>query len=328
MNARQAVRLGALIVAAGLVVPALTLASGAAQAAPPAPTRTVLSTAKTTVPVGTAVKLKATVKPVVGSGQPAGTVTFTEGASTLGSGPLALVNNVETVTLTLSTFAVGTHQLTATYAGSAPFATSTSLPITLTVTPPATTTSLSTSTPSVLMGKSVKLKSVVRVPSGASTPTGSVTFTEGATTLGTAPLALVGSAYTARLTVTGLPLGDHSIVATYAGSVSLAGSASKVLTVSVVKATTTTTMLQAPGVNPGDYSLNVTVKRELPATGVPTGLVTYVVDGSAPQVFALNAFGKASLDVTLSVGDSHTVKVTYGGDATSLASQTTVTFIG
>ena len=306
----------------------LALAAPVASAATPAPSRTVLSAGTGTIALGQSAKLKAVVKAVIGTTHPTGTVTFAEGATVLGTAPLALVGSAETAALAVPGLAVGTHDLTATYGGSVSFATSTSLPLTVTVGNPATATSLFNTTPNVVVGAPTKLKAVVKVViSGSGTPSGNVTFNDGATSLGTAPLALVGTAWTAKLTVPNLALGSHQLTATFNGSVTLAASISKTLAVTVSKGATTTTAtpVSAGG---GAYNLNVQIKATPPASGIPTGTVTYVVDGSAPQVFALNSFAKASLSATLSTGTSHTVTVSYSGDAMFAASQTTVTFTG
>ena len=67
------------------------------------------------------------------------------------------------------------------------------------------------------------------------------------------------------------------------------------------------------------------MKLVLPSTGIATGLVTYVVDGGAPQIVALNAFGKAPLTVAFVVGTVHTVAATYGGDSSVATSTGTFT---
>jgi hypothetical protein len=304
------------------------LTAPAASAATPAPTRTVLSTGSAGIALGQSANLKVVVKVVIGTGHPTGTVTFSEGATVLGTAPLALVGSAETAKLAVSGLTLGEHALTATYGGSTSFATSTSLPLTVTVANPATSTAVFNSTPNVVVGAPTKLKAVVKVViSGMGTPSGDVTFNDGANVLGTAPLALLGTAFTAKLTVPNLSLGGHEVTATYNGSATLAASTSKPLAVTVSKGSTTTTAAAVSN-GGGSYALTVLVKAVPPASGLPTGTVSYVVDGSAPQVFALNGFAKASLSAALSVGTSHTVTVTYSGDSVFAGSQTTITFTG
>jgi Big-like domain-containing protein len=281
-----------------------------------APTNTKLSTSTPTLGVGGTAKLKALVKPVSGTLKPAGSVTFKEGATTVGTASLALVGTVQTAKLELTTLSAGSHTFTATYNGSTDFAASTSLNVTITVGKAATTTTASSSTPAPTPGQDIKLKAVVKPVSGAVKPTGSVTFKEGATTLGTATLALVGTTETAKVTVTGgLPLGSHTITASYAGSSTFDASTSTV-TVTVAKASTLSTLSVTPvTANPGKSTIAVAVTPVAPAKGIASGLVTFVVDTQADQVFSLNTAGKCQFAVKFDPGTTHTVKVTYGGDS-------------
>jgi large repetitive protein len=313
------------LVGAGVVAASMFAAVGPASAA--APTNTKLSTSTPTIGVGGTAKLKAIVKPVTGTSKPTGTVTFKEGAATAGTATLALVGTEQTAKLELTTLTAGSHTFTATYNGSAAFTTSTSLDVTITVAKSATTTTASTSTPAPAPGQDVKLKAVVKPASGTAKPTGSVTFKDGSTTLGTVALALVGTTETAKLTVTGgLALGNHSVIATYAGSSSFAGSNSTV-TLTVAKGATLSELAVKPvTATPGKSTIAVTVTAVAPAKGVPSGLVTFVVDSQADQVFSLGSTGRAQFAATFAPGSTHTVKVTYGGDSLFNSSTATASF--
>src|SRR2546425_11548780 len=109
---------------------------------------------------------------------PTGTVTFSDGATSLGV--VTLVNG--SASLTISTLALGSHSLTAVYSGSATFATSTSAVVNQVVNAPAaaaTSTSL-TSTPNPsTTGQAVTLSATV--PSAAGGPTGTGTVRHGVT---------------------------------------------------------------------------------------------------------------------------------------------------
>ena len=267
------------------------------------------------------------VKQASGTLRPTGTVTFKEGGVTAGTATLALVNTVQTAKLDLTTLAAGSHTFTATYNGSVDFTTSTSLSITVVVGRIATTTTGSSGTPSPAPGQDIKLKAVVRPESGAAKPAGNVTFREGQTALGTAPLALVGTTQTAKLTVVGgLGLGSHTITATYAGSSAFLGSSST-FTLTVAKGSTLSTLTVKPvTASPGKSSIAVAVTAVAPATGVPSGLVSFVVDAQAPQVFALTEVGKSQFTVVFESGSTHTVKVTYDGNTSFNSSTATTSF--
>jgi hypothetical protein len=301
------------LLAAGVVAASTIGLVGPAYAA--SPTNTKLTTSTPTIGVGGTAKLKAQVKPVSGTSKPTGTVTFKEGAATLGTADLALVGTVQTAKLELTTLPAGTHTITATYNGSTDFTVSTSLSVTITVGKTTTTTTASSSTPAPTPGQDVKLKAVVKQTSGTIKPTGSVTFKEGSTTLGTATLALVGTTETAKLTIPGgLSMGKHTITASYAGSSTFEASTSTV-EVTVAKGSTLSTLTVTPvDANPGKSTIAVAVTAVAPATGVPSGTVTFVVDTQAPQVFSLNGVGKSQFAVTFATGSTHTVSVSYAGD--------------
>jgi large repetitive protein len=185
----------------------------------------------------------------------------------------------------------------------------------------------SSSTPTLVIGKTAKVKAVVKPVTGASLPTGTVTFSEGTAVLGTAALALVGTVEVAKVSLPGLAVGTHLITASYGGSASFAASTSLAVTIVVTKgATSATVTTSASTTAPGRYTITAAVTNVPPAKGQPTGLVQFVVDENAPQLVSLTTWGKAHLTTTFVVGTSHTVTVTYQGDATFATSTGSVTF--
>jgi hypothetical protein len=152
------------------------------------------------------------------AGTPTGTVTFMEGARTLGTGTLS----GGTATYATSALTVGNHKtITAVYGGDGNFATSTSPDLVQTVSKNATTTSvIATPNPSK-PGQSVTFTATVAVtPPATGTPTGTVTFKEGAKTLGTGTL----SAGNATFSTAALTIRNHTITASFAGTATLASS--------------------------------------------------------------------------------------------------------
>jgi hypothetical protein len=320
-------RVGATLVALAATAAAALLLTSPAQAAPGAtgaPTRTTLSGAD--IAFGATAHLKAVVKPVVGTGKPTGTVTFSEGATVLSTVSLALANNVETAKLDVPGLAMGDHTFTATYNGSASFAASTSLPFLVNVGPAASVTTLSFSGKYGL-GEKLTMKGTVKAKvSGTGTPAGSVTFTDGGTTVGTAPLALSGGVYQAKLLTQTLTVGDHSIVATFVPSGgSLAGSSSSAKMVTITKIVTTI-VLNATKLSTDGSTLTLTAKV---SPGGSTGIVTFTIDALPGQQVAITgSFGLASLSVDTGAlaSGTHTLQLSYGGDATHAASSTTTSF--
>ncbi len=101
----------------------------------PAATTTTVSASPNTAQFATAVTLTATVNSLAGS--PPGTVSFYDGGTLLGTGTLvAGTVAYSSATLTTSILSVGTHSITASYAGSGDFTPSVSSVITVTITPP------------------------------------------------------------------------------------------------------------------------------------------------------------------------------------------------
>jgi large repetitive protein len=192
--------------------------------------------------------------------------------------------------------------------------------------PAPTRTLLTVTTPTIVLGQSAKLKVVVKPVTGSGLPTGSVTVNEGTKVLGTATLAVTNGVEQAKITLTGLALGSQSLTATYGGSAAFATSTSLTTTLTVSKNLTTTTVTAVAAGTPGTYKLSAAVKIHFPGTGFASGLVTFVVDGGAPQIVALNSFGKAPLPVTFVVGSVHTVTASYSGGTTITSSTGTVTF--
>ena len=178
------------------------------------------------------------------TGLPLGSVTFWEGTTNLGSADLTLTSvpgpggvgslASATATLTLagvSQLALGDHTIIAIYNGDdarGDFTGSTSPPITQSVVSQlGTTTAVTSSRNPAHPGDQVTLTATIAaVAPTAVGPTGTVTFMDGANSLGTADVANG----VATLTTTFADLGDHTITAIYGGDASFTGSTSPPLT--------------------------------------------------------------------------------------------------
>jgi len=185
-------------------------------------TTTTLSVSPASATVGASVTLTAAVAPSAASG----TVTFYDGTTELGTGTLSS----GTATLTTTALTVGSHSLSAVYAGDSTYGSSTSVSITLVVSTSsgstATTTTLSASSTTPSYGSSVTFTATV-APSAA---TGTVYFYDGGTTsLGSGTL----SSGTATYSTSALTAGTHTITATYGGDATYASSTSSGITVTV-----------------------------------------------------------------------------------------------
>jgi hypothetical protein len=277
-------------------------------------TGTVTSSASTFSVFGQAVTFTTTVTPAApGAGLPTGMVTFLDGATPLGTATLSGGTASFTTTAALS---VGSHNITASYNGDANFTTSTSAAFAQSVHKADTTTGTVNAAPAATVyGQGITLSVTVGVKSpGAGTLTGTVTFLDGTTPLGTATLSAGTASFT---TIAPLSVADHSITATYNGdgnfNTSVSGSATHEI---VSKASTTVNV--TPSVNPAVFgqsiTLTATVGVQAPGAGVPSGNVSFTVDGTATPV-NVDANGQATLTLTSLSKGTHTVSVSYSGDA-------------
>ena len=276
---------------------------------------TVLNSAPNPSNFGTPVTLVAAVTPT-GSVAATGAVNFFDGGIQIGS--VNLVTASETATLVTASLATGQHSITAAYQGGPGNSASTSAPVIQVVNQAQTATTLSAVPDPGIAGKAVVITATVTVTQGKSTPTGTVTFTDGATTLGQAPLSAAGTATLSPL----LAAGPHSLVATYAGDANDAGSVSAALALTVQLGTTTTAVASTP--NPSLVQASVTYTATVTGNGgTPTGEVSFLADGVSIGTAKLNASGSASLQyANLPVG-SHAITASYSGDATDSASTST-----
>ncbi|MCI3924732.1 Ig-like domain repeat protein [Paenibacillus sp. TRM 82003] len=268
-------------------------------------TTTALTASPGPIVFGEAAAFTATV--YAASGTPEGTVTFRNGSTVLGVEALvdgkAVLNGV-------GDLAVGTHAITAEYAGLSWFAGSADT-VQQTVGQAVTSTSVVTSQGVSVYGETVTFTAAVAVEApGAGAPTGSITFKNGAATLDTVTL----SGGTATLKMSNLGVGTHTITAEYMGDGSFLGSGSTVEQ-TVNKANTVVNVSSSQGTSIyGDaVTFIATVTAAPPGAGVPTGSVTFKNGPTTLGVVRASA-GTATLDVSaLDVG-THTTTAEYSGD--------------
>ncbi len=257
-------------------------AYGSVTTPPLATTTTALTASSGAITAGSSVTLTATITPAPGStGTPSGTVTFLDGVTALGTGTLASgVAGYSTSALT-----VGTHSITAVYAGDTHFSGSTSSAVTITVNPVvvpvSTSTALTASTASAISGTSVTFTAIVSPVSGTTKPTGTVTFADAGATIGTGSLDATGKATFATST---LAVGSHNLTAAYGGatggSTAFSSSVSSAVTVTITApppADFSLTISPASGTAPASATLTVTPANGFNSTisfacsGLPSG---------------------------------------------------------
>jgi hypothetical protein len=244
------------------------LSSSAASGSVPienAPTVVSVDSDANPAAIGQLVGITATVGATGGSdAMPQGTVTFTEGDTTLGTGTLV----AGVATLGTATLGVGDHAIVASYTPTAAFAAS-SGQFTQTIDTAETTTTI-TGPATGAYGQSATFDLTV-VGAGGGHPDGTVTLTDGTQTLTTIPItAGVGS-----VTLSAMHAGIRHLVASFDGDGDyLASTGTLDYTVT---AAGTTTVLVAPASSAFGDSVTLTATvQNTSATDAPTGQVTFV----------------------------------------------------
>jgi hypothetical protein len=249
-------------------------------------------------PFGQAVTFTATLATSApGGGTSGGTVQFRVDGTPVG-GPVALVGGQAT-SPAVGGLEPGTHVVSVVSTGDANYKSATGS-LTQKVDKITTTTTLTAAPNPVVFGGSVTLTAAVAGAPG--TPTGTVTFKDGSTTLGTAPLTTVSGAQKATLMVPGLTAGTHGITATYNGDVRFAGSSTSA-PVNVVVGQATTSITTTPAallVKLSLFNLNLLNAK----ITLLTPLSATVVSNGAPVVGQPVVFTAGSTTLCTSTTDS------------------------
>ncbi len=265
-------------------------------------TTTALSSSQNPSTFGQSVTFTATV--TSGGGAPTGTVTFKNGSTTLGTGTLAS----GVATFSTATLSVGSHSITAAYAATTNFGSSTSSALTQTVKADTTATALFADPDPSTFGQSVTFTAVVASIAGG-IPTGTVTFKDGSTTLGAG--ALSGAPSVASFRTATLSGGSHAITAVYDGTADFAKSVSSTLTQTVNAAKTATALTAAP--YPSTFGKSVTFTATVTSSGgTPAGTVTFQ-DGTTTLGNGALASGVATFSTSALSAGAHTITAAYGG---------------
>lgn len=263
--------------------------------------------------LGTNVVFNALIEPAadITGVPPTGTVDFSEGTTDFGTVPI-IVNGFGTsfCSENVSTLAVGTHTITATYSGDSNYL-SGSITWTETINPVtiSTNTGLWTDSLSYVYNQPVQAMTTVTAVDG-STPTGSVVFDEGQNPLGSVTL----SGGQGTLTITpGFSAGNHTLTAIFQPTGIYVQSASNGTTITVSKATPSL-QLSGPSQANSGQAFTYTVTISGPYGGAATGSVD-VQDGTTDLGSFPLSGNVASCSLTLSSGVNHTLSFNYSGDS-------------
>ncbi len=268
--------------------------------------------------VGQAVTFTASVTSSAGSPPNGEIVTFYNGAAVLGTAPLS----AGIASLTTSSLPAGTFTITATYAGDANFAASTSpglrQVVNSTTKSPTSVTLVSSLNPSSY-GQGVTWTATVTT-TGSNTPTGKVYFNWDVFEIGAATL---NSSGVATLTRSTLNADSYPLTAVYLGDANNTGSSSPILNQVINQATSTATLTSSPNPSTQGEAVTFTATITSPTT-TPTGPVTFTAGKTTLGTVELSK-GKATLTTsTLAVG-STTVTVTYPWNSNISESSASVT---
>jgi hypothetical protein len=187
----------------------------------PQPTTTSVTASSRTSTTGAVVFFTATVAASAGTAFPAGSVTFADNGTPIGSSTLTTAGGVTTTSMLLTTLPLGVNSITASFGGDSDFGASTSDPAALvTVSQAPTDLALGSSANPATSGQPVTFTANV-FPATGSGETGTVTFSYDGAVIGSASV----SNGQASLTTANLPIGTGSATATYGGDGTFAGSA-------------------------------------------------------------------------------------------------------
>lgn len=300
-------------------------------------TAMVLTSGPSPSSYGDAVTVSTTVSAVApATRRPTGVVQIWEGDELLGATSLtpASASNASESEFVTTGLSAGTHSLRAVYVGNFNF-NGVSETTSQVVGQIPTVTGLESSNNPAVYGDVVTFTATVNSSTGE--PTGTVTFKEGGTVLGTAPVAAGGQA---SLAVPGLNAGSHPITATYSGDVSFSTSTSAAYSQVITKAPTT--IVAADVNNPGPLAPRANWIRAKLTDRYGNPMAGRTISFTAPPGQArpmrnlctavTNAQGIAecddtviSIDIGLAPGDvlldvHGTYDVTYVGDADTIGS--------
>jgi len=268
---------------------------------------------------GQPVSFTATVSPAApGTATPTGMVQFEVDGNRLGS-PVAVAGGVA-VSPSISSLAVGSHGVTATFTDATlTFLASTGV-LNGQIVAAHTSTALAASPASVVYGQSATLTATVSNLDTADAITGTVRFYDGAQLLGH---ATVGPGGVAALTTSALTGGAHSLTASYVGTATLAASTSAAVGLAVSPARTAATLgtSSATAICGQPVTLTASVAN-LDTAPVPDGgKVTFYLDYGTTAAKVLGTATLSGGAATLTTGPNafsagqHTVTAVYGGTA-------------
>jgi large repetitive protein len=259
---------------------------------------------------------------------PTGTVTFKAVNSNsgaviiMGSGTLTGANGLAATSISYNAIPASPYPytITATYNGDGVFVAESDVtnspPLSHTVNQSPTAVVLTSSAPGgSVFGQAVSFRAAVSVPGSNVQPTGAVDFVligpAGQVDLGT----YVMTNGVAVLTTSTLPQSPDDIIeAFYTGSPSTLGSSASIS--QSVSQDQSKIVLTSSTASNSPVTLTATVTGAAPGGGIPTGSVTFKIDGVVVGTGAINSQGVATFIYTTGLPrGNHKIEADYAGDA-------------
>ncbi len=243
---------------------------------------------------------------------PTGTVTFRDGATTLGTSNL---NNAGLATFTTSTLSSTSHTISAVYNANATYNTSTSANQTYVINGVAVTVTLTKNDNNITLGEQVDfVVSVDRTGGGTDPTSGSVTLYDNGVQIGFDNN--IGSNHTSNFNSLTFGIGAHSIVAVYSGAVSngvtyAPGQSTPAMTFTVSGYTTDLQLVTSK--NPAGFGEAITFTATINETspGTPTGTITFLDNGVVIGTANLNGSAVATFTTSSLTISTHPITATY-----------------
>jgi hypothetical protein len=273
--------------------------------------------------------------PPAGANPPTGLVTLNLTGGPTSPSYVATLNTVSgTTTATFSVLVPAgqpSYSLQATYAGDANYGSSTSTPVTITLTKGATTSSVSPATASPYAFSPLQLTATI-TPTNASSSLPSGTFTFTINSVAQTPASLIpGNPSTATLTITTPSPGNYTLAGSYGGDSNYSGSSATSVGFGVQKSPTTVTVVP-PTTSPAagaTFQVTLNLTPQYPGSTLPTGNVTVTVDGTGQTTAALVGGTTATVTLTApSTTGQHNLQASYAGDTNySTSTSASVAFV-
>jgi sugar lactone lactonase YvrE len=231
---------------------------------------------------------------------PTGTLTFFNGGT-----PIATVPVVgATVSLPISFATAGTYPLTAVFTSTDPSVTGATSPILSQRVENVAQLALTSSVNPSLVNQSTTLTATL---TALGTPAGSVTFYDGTTPIGTAPLTGTSASISTSFSTTG----THTLKAVYTSGNTLTERATSPTLQQIVL--NASTVILRTSVNPVLVNANTTLTATVTSAGTPTGTVTFKSNGVVLGTATISG-GTATLVVSFPTAGVYTLTAVYNGD--------------